>query len=271
MIPAGLTLGQQFTTSILAYYTSRDEQDLGKLFERLYPFLLRYARTQLFVYCAEQRADLVQVTLVRILQALRDHKMQPPMQDDGTPGSCLPWLKHLLRNCFYDEFNKSQVNPCRPNLEHFPMLIQAPDTTASEDACEAVDLLHGAMQVIQAMPKRQQQCFRLYYLEGQQYAAAAQQMGITQGCFKSTLNRALTTLRTWAASQPAPTQAIYGAYTALPTHELFGDGPAHKSAGRGFYSNKSLEEKARKRRREIEQNSPKKPLGRPPKPLPLAA
>ncbi|NHI15652.1 RNA polymerase sigma factor [Microbacterium excoecariae] len=133
---------------------------------------------------AADAEDVVQETFVVAWRRLREIELQGP--------SALPWLATICR--------KTAANRIRSRRTERAHLAGAaddrePDTVDVADQVIAADLAERIAREVDGLGETDRRIFALCVTAGYAYAAAAAELGITQGAVRNRLSRIRTRLR----------------------------------------------------------------------------
>ena len=171
---------------------SSDAVAFGQLFGR-------HAQA-VYTFCARRTADLAlaeDLTSIIFLEAWR-HREKVPSEDSG---SALPWLlgvsNNVVRNARRGQRRYQKV------LERLPVPQVVPPAEDQAIARSVTEIgLRNALDIISALPEREQEVVMLVLWSGLSYEEAATALAIPVGTVRSRLSRARFKLQI-ALSTPA--------------------------------------------------------------------
>jgi RNA polymerase sigma factor (sigma-70 family) len=244
-----MKLGAKLTGHVVAFYDSSDEQHLAPVFAELSRYLNRFSLGTLGIKCPARRDDLVQETLVHVLEQFRNRMFGASPSPRGGYNSLLPWACLVHRNLFINTTRRKKI-PSQPNaseasLEMLPEshVAQPEHATLLGATADAAATIATITQAVDNLPPKQRDCFRMFYYEGLPYEEMATRLNIPKTTCRVQVCTALRTLKQWAEHNLSrPSEEVYEALTSTDTGDLFAMS-TQRYTPRGFYSMKGSAQK----------------------------
>lgn len=161
---------------LLADAVAGDREALGRLAERYYPRLRRWALLE--TGRTDLAEDAVQEALVRLVRFIGTYRLDQPFE---------PWLRTLVRNAARDARKR------RPLLDWLPFRRPA----SAEHSLDLSRSARAALGFLERLTPRQRELVDLCDLQGNTAADAARQLDIDPATARVHLHEAHKRLRDW--------------------------------------------------------------------------
>lgn len=156
-----------------------DKRGLELLFRQFYKPLVMYAAR--YVACSEEAEDVVQDVFVKLWEGRRFEVIERNLRS---------YLYQSVYNCCMDVLEKNKMT--RVELSDSVLGFSETETPDDEEWNTRMDEVYAA---IEKLPPRTREIFMAIVFEGKRYKEVAEELNVSMNTVKTTLSRALTTLR----------------------------------------------------------------------------
>ena len=161
--------------------TLAGDSEAFELLIRAYSRLV-FAQVYSILHHRQETEDIVQETFLKAYKTLWRLRQPEKFQS---------WLLSIARNRALDAIRRRKMDPLPENIGEIPEEV----TENREQLMEKMEFHAKVRQAVSCLPEHHRLAITLRYLEGMDYQAIQETMGLTNGALRGILGRAVGTLR----------------------------------------------------------------------------